>query len=261
MGEKYTLITGASSGIGEGFARAMAAGGTPLILVARRVERLEKLREELGKKVAVQILPMDLNRPEAAGEIFETCQREGWVVCGLVNNAGLGFSRDLNNLSAEEMHRMLMVNVYALTSFTRAFLPAMIERGGGYVLNVASVAGFVPIAHFSLYAATKNFVVSLSEALAMELRDKGVKVCVLCPGPVATEFFDHAHMKPGNFPPVDTVENVVDCGMKALRKGRVIAFPSLFHRLVMGVVGFFPWPFRRWCVALSYESILKKTEN
>lgn len=259
MPEKYTLITGASSGIGEGFARALAAEGTQLILVARRVERLEKLRDELGKWVKVQIIQMDLSRPESAVEIFEICQREGWQVGGLVNNAGLGFSKDLANLSADEMHRMLMVNVYSLTALTRLFVPGMIERGNGYVLNVASVAGFVPIAHFSLYAATKNFVVSLSEALAMELRDKGIRVCALCPGPVATEFFDHARMKPAKVPPIDTVENVVNCGMKALRKGRVIAFPALSQRLVMGLLGFVPWVIRRWIVVLSYENILKKT--
>lgn len=253
----YTLITGASSGIGEGFARSLAKEGRPLILVARRVERLEKLRDELGKLVPVQVIPADLNEGTSSEDIFNHCQREGWKVGGLINNAGLGVTKPFVETGVDRLSRMIHVNLLSLTLLTRLFLPEMIERGEGYILNVASVAGFVPLSHFAVYAATKCYIVNLSEALSMELRNTRIKVSCLCPGPVETEFFDHTEAKKHFSITTQSVEHVVASALCALRRGKVICFPSLSYRIMIGLSAFFPrWVVRR-CAAEGLERSLK----
>ncbi|GHG39175.1 short-chain dehydrogenase [Deinococcus indicus] len=190
MRTSTALITGASSGIGESLARQLAAHGAHLILVARTEDRLHALAAELGARYRVQVhvLPADLNRPGAAAELHAAVQARGLNVDILVNNAGLGGYGEFSTQPSDEIDRMIAVNISALTGLTRAFLPDMLARGRGRVLNVASTAAFQPGPLMAVYYATKAYVLSFSEAVAEEVAGSGVSVTALCPGPVQTGF-------------------------------------------------------------------------
>ncbi|MFH1067575.1 MAG: SDR family oxidoreductase [bacterium] len=226
----YVLITGASSGIGAGFARALAQRGVSLILVSRREERLNALRNEF-KDVDIVPMPFDLYQIGAAELLFAKCREKGLEVKGLINNAGLGWQAALHELSQEQVDRMLTVNLIVLTHLCRLFLPPMIERRSGFILNIASTAGFQPVPYFSVYAATKSYVINLSEALYDEVKDRGVLVSCLCPGPVDTEFQEKANLDPRFFAHAQSVEEVVKAGLKALEKERPLAWTSTFQRM------------------------------
>jgi uncharacterized protein len=190
MRTSTALITGASSGIGESLARQLAAHGAHLILVARTEDRLHALAAELGARYRVQVhvLPADLNWPGAAAELHAAVQARGLNVDILVNNAGLGGYGEFSTQPSDEIDRMIAVNISALTGLTRAFLPDMLARGRGRVLNVASTAAFQPGPLMAVYYATKAYVLSFSEAVAEEVAGSGVSVTALCPGPVQTGF-------------------------------------------------------------------------
>ncbi|NJK91374.1 MAG: SDR family oxidoreductase [Blastochloris sp.] len=201
MSSERILVTGASSGIGEGFARAWAAQGKALILTARRVERLEKLATELRAQVPVELIAADLSQPEGVDQLVAGCQQGPWTIVGLLNNAGLGWQSSLAQTDPAKVAAMLQVNMSALTMLSRAFLPGMIARRQGFILNIASTAAFQPVPYFAVYSASKAYVLSLSEALHEEAREHGVHVAALCPGPVATEFQEVAGMEPRFFCP------------------------------------------------------------
>jgi uncharacterized protein len=178
------LITGASSGIGEEFARQLAARGHELILVARRKERLEKLAEELPAPAHVIEADLVPDAPELQGKVEEL----GLDVDLLVNNAGFGLRGRFLKLDAARQAEMVRINCEAVVTLTHAFVPAMVERGRGGVITVASTAGMQPLPYEATYGATKAFAISFTEALWMELHDTGVKVLVVNPGPVKTEW-------------------------------------------------------------------------
>jgi uncharacterized protein len=178
------LITGASSGIGEEFARQLAAMGYDVILVARRKERLEKLAEELPTQVHVVTCDLGSEAGELPGKVAEL----DVDVDLLVNNAGFGLRGHFADLDAGREAEMVRVNCEAVVMLTHAFLPPMIERGQGGVITVASTAGMQPLPYETTYAATKAFTISFMEALSMELRGTGVKCLVVNPGPVKTEW-------------------------------------------------------------------------
>lgn len=248
------LITGASSGIGEGFAKAFARKGRSLILVARRQDRLEVLKHQLSNdKIKVEILSFDLFQLASGKKLFQICQERGWVIDGLINNAGLGWQKDLHLLSEEEVDRMLTVNLIGLTHLCRLFIPQMIKRGTGFILNVASTAAFQPVPHFSVYAATKSYVLSLSESLYEEVRKKGVLVSCLCPGPVRTEFQKVAGIKPRFFARAQSVYEVVEAGMKAIEAKKAVAWTSTFQRLACLGAEIMPHFVRRWMAARVLE--------
>jgi short-subunit dehydrogenase len=189
---RVALLTGASSGIGEALAAALAAQGTHVLLAARSVPRLEALRtriEAAGGRATV--VPADLAAPGAAGRLFDDVQRLGHPVDLLVNNAGFGFHGAFEAEALDHLSDMLQVNVVALTELTRHFVPGLLARRGT-VLNVASTVAFQPAPYLSAYGATKAFVLSLSEALWAEYRERGLHVVALCPGPVETPFIDAA---------------------------------------------------------------------
>lgn len=190
MRTSTALITGASSGIGESLARQLAAHGADLILVARTEDRLHALAAELGARYRVQVhvLPADLNLPGAGAQLHAAVQARGLSVDILVNNAGLGGYGEFSAQPPAEIDRMIAVNIGALTGLTRAFLPDMLARGRGRVLNVASTAAFQPGPLMAVYYATKAYVLSFSEAIAEEVAGSGVSVTALCPGPVRTGF-------------------------------------------------------------------------
>ena len=190
------LITGASGGIGEAIARQLAARGAHLILVARSEGKMQALAQELSAKYGIQaaVIALDLTRPDA-GEVLEReVQMRNLTVDILVNNAGFGGFSEFWMQDAGEINRMVAVNIAALTDLTRRFLPDMVKRGRGRVLNVASTAAFLPGPLMAVYYASKAYVLSFSEAVNEELRGTGVSVTALCPGPVATGFQDAASL-------------------------------------------------------------------
>jgi short-subunit dehydrogenase len=187
---KVAIVTGASSGIGEALALAMAAQGTHMVLVARSVDRLTALAARIGSAGGrATVVPADLARAGAAKTLFDEVERRGLPVDTLVNNAGFGFYGPFENEDPAHLSEMLQVNVVALTELTRLFAPSLLARRGA-ILNIASTVAFQPSPYMSAYGATKAFVLSFTEALWAEYRGRGLHVAAVCPGPVETPFID-----------------------------------------------------------------------
>ncbi len=224
---KTALITGASGGIGEEFARALAKRGTNLVLVARSEEKLRRLAVELAPAhgITVEVIAADLADADAVRALPETVRERGARIDMLVNNAGFGTHGAFIGNDAAREHDEVMLNVAAVVDLTHAFLPAMVERGDGAIVNVASVAGFQPLPYMAVYGATKAFVLSFSQALWGEYRAKGVRVLALCPGATKTDFFDAVGTSDAQVGPMMSVQSVVATAMKALEKdtGYVVA--------------------------------------
>lgn len=183
------LITGASSGLGMEFARQLAPRASTLILVARRSERLDRLKSELERPgLTIYCRQTDLSDYSEIDGLVEWIAAEGLPLNVLINNAGLGDRGRFDTSDWERVQEMLDVNIAALTRLTHALLPRLKAQGGAAILNVSSVASMVPVPRMAVYAATKAYVTSFSEALRAELRGTGVRVTALCPGPVSTEF-------------------------------------------------------------------------
>jgi uncharacterized protein len=258
---RSVLITGASAGIGREFARQLAGRARSLILVARREQKLNELRDELRQKhpnPVVHVRETDLANPAQLKELMAWLDREKINVDLLINNAGLG---DLGSFATSDPHRneqIMHVNMVALTSLTRHLLPQMIARRRGGILNVSSSAGFLPIPGFAVYAASKAYVTSFSEALRAELRGSGVSICALCPGPVRTEFQEIAHRPEG---PPETgpefvyvaLERVVREALRALEADRPLVIPGLPIKLGMLLVRMTPMPILRWASRFSVK--------
>lgn len=238
------LITGASSGIGLELARCFAAEGSRLILVARNTSALEKLAGELRRDYDAEatVLTADLSLPESPRKIFSELKGRGIVVDVLVNNAGFGAHGLFSELPLQRQLEMIQVNVATLTELTGLFLPGMVERHLGGVLNVASVAGFVPGPGMAVYYATKAFVLSFTEAVAGELAGTGVKVMALCPGPTATNFGRVAHVNGARLVRVAsmTAKKVALQGHRAFRDGRVVAVSGWRNRLLVLLIRLTP---------------------
>ena len=217
-----TLITGASSGIGEVFARKLAARGHNLLLVARSEDKLITLCNELGRiqSIHAQYVAMDLSERDAPARLFEETQKRDLDIDFLVNNAGFGSMGDFTNQDVERELDMIDLNVRSLVELTHRFLVPMRERKSGSIINVASTAGFQPVPFMSTYAATKAFVLSFTEALAEENRPLGVKLMALCPGVTDTNFFEAAKIQRPPARVAQTPEAVVDTALRALARGK-----------------------------------------
>lgn len=240
---KYTLITGASSGIGEEFARQLAAGGHNLVLVARSGDKLHEFRKKLiaHHKVSIEVIPLDLIERHAPQSLFDRTQHLGIDVDWLINNAGFGSYGDFAALDLEHEMSMIDLNVRALIALTRLYLPAMRERRSGQIINVSSAAAFQPIPFMATYAATKAFVNSFSEAIAEENRTYGINVLALCPGSTKTNFFKAANLdKPIQVKGQQTVEEVVDTAIRAVKNGRTRVVSGFVNDAVARVVNFVP---------------------
>lgn len=254
------LITGASAGIGREFARQLSGRAKSIVLVARRRPQLEALREELAqsnRELKVHIRETDLSDEGAIHGLFNSLEAENISIDLLINNAGLG---DLGLFATSDLQRvkeMLAVNVTALTLLTRLFVPGMIARKRGAILNVSSTAGFLPIAGFAVYAASKAYVTSFSEAIRAELRGSGVTVTSLCPGPVRTEFTQVAHRTPAareksspEFVHVP-VEDVVRVSLDALERDKPLIIPGFLMKFGMFLVRLTPMPVLRLASRVS----------
>ncbi|HYW72295.1 MAG TPA: SDR family oxidoreductase [Pyrinomonadaceae bacterium] len=217
-----TLITGASSGIGEAFARKLAAQGHDLLLVARAEDKLIALCNELGLNhdVRAQYLAIDLTEADAAARLLAETRERYLEIDFLINNAGFGSLGEFAKLDLPRELNMIDLNVRSLVELTYLFLEPMRERGAGSIINVASTAGFQPVPFMATYGATKAFVLSFSEALAEENRPYGVKVLALCPGVTMTGFFAASRMRRPPGRASQTPEQVVEVALRALKRGK-----------------------------------------
>jgi short-subunit dehydrogenase len=243
------LITGASAGIGREFARQLAGRAGSVVLVARRLDRLQELREELIKKdpnLNVHCRAVDLSQGSEIAELCDWLEREKIAIDFLINNAGLGDRGLFATAEPERIREILAVNVVALTTLTQALLPAMMERKRGAILNVSSSAGFLPIRKLAVYAASKAYVTSLSEAIRGEVRKAGIVVTALCPGPVATEFDQVAQrssskgQQPSPRFVYVAVEDVVHAGLEAIERNKPLVVPGIVMKIAMLLVRLTP---------------------
>ena len=239
MQKQYScaLITGASSGLGEEFAKQLIGRAGKMILVARSADKLERLSAEIREaspETSVVVVPADLSKSEERTALFENLSAKGMVPDLLVNNAGLGDYGEFLTAEWGSLQAMLDVNIEALTHLSHLFAPGIKNLGGGDILNVSSLASTLPIPDFAVYAATKAYVSSFSEALRIELKEANVNVLSLCPGPVKTGFGEVARRAEGgsNGLPANSFfyvkkEQVVAEALQGLDKGCARVFPGL----------------------------------
>ena len=234
-----TLITGASSGLGVEFARQCAARGDEVVLVARRTDRLEQLAAEVGN---AHVVSADLGKPGAATKVVGETMARGMWVRTLINNAGFGLRGRFDELPLARQLEMIDLNMRALTNLSFVVINDMVLKGGGAILNVASTAAFQPGPRMAVYFATKAYVLSFTEALHEEWKDRGIKVSALCPGPTRTEFgavagidtlgqFDRVAMDAGP---------VVRAGLDGLEANRAVVIPGAVNKAVAWSTRFAP---------------------
>lgn len=244
MGIRTALVTGASNGIGYELAKLLAADGHRLILVARRRQRLEVLARELRERwsVEVEVLTSDLSLPNAPEEIFREVQVRGSAPDILVNNAAFGVFGHFSAADAGLTLSLLQLNVVALTHLTKLFLPSMIERCHGRILNVASTGAFQAGPLMSTYYASKAYVLSFSEAIANEVKGTGVTVTCLCPGPTATEFHERAGMMDSRLliPGRMSAATVARIGYVGMLQGKRVVIPGFVNRILVQLVRIVP---------------------
>jgi uncharacterized protein len=242
------VVTGASAGIGRELARQLAARAKLLVLVARRRDRLEELREELQSKnpaLRVEIRDTDLSNLEQTMQLAAFLTNE--PIDFLINNAGVGDHGSFATADPIHVNQQVQVNVLALTALTRALLPRMIAQKRGAILNVSSSAGFLPLPGIAVYAATKAYVTSFSEAIRAETRSCGITVTALCPGPVDTEFAEVANRESRGERPRSglmhvAVEKVVQAGLSAIEQDKALIIPGLAMKIVMAITRGLPLP-------------------
>lgn len=223
--DQWALVTGASSGIGAEYARQLAALGMHLVLTARRQQDLEALARELHSRHACrcEVIAIDLSEPGNPAKLVDEVRRRGITIELLVNNAGFGSVGEVDDADVTRLVQMVQLNNAAVVDLTYRLLPGMLERGRGGVINVSSLSAFQPVAYMSVYAATKAFVLHFSEALAVEVRSRGVTILAVCPGVTRTPFFDIAGA-PGWLQKhaAHTPEQVVRESLKAFRHRRQV---------------------------------------
>lgn len=235
-GCRTALVTGASSGIGEAFARALAGAGADVVLVARRRDRLERLAKELESRSGsrAEVLVADLADRTQLASVEERLQDPGRPVDLLVNNAGFGTQGLFHQLPLDRQDEEMRVNVVAPVRLAHAALAGMVSRRRGGVVNVSSLAGMLPLPYWSTYSSTKAFLTTFSLSLHEEVRRHGVTVVVVMPGFTRTEFHDHEHVKlsPVPGPAWMSADQVARAGLDALRRRRPRAFPGLRNRAI-----------------------------
>lgn len=243
---KTALITGASSGIGETFAEALAKDGLDLILVARSTDKLREIAARLSRTYGhrVEVIPADLSKPQPGAALLKKVEALHMPVDLLINNAGFGTSGTFHKLDGAREHEEIMLNVAAVVDLAHTFLPSMVKRGGGGIINLASVAAFQPLPFMSVYAATKSFVLSFSHGLYGEYHKHGIHVLAVCPGPVDTPFFEATGVPnlrsaiPQAF--MMTADEVVKASLKALRAGDTVIVPGVSNKALAFVSRLMP---------------------
>lgn len=240
----HSLVTGASNGIGKAIATDCAEQGDNLVLVARSAEKLEAFAGELrlAYGVDVQVCVQDLSERDAAKRVLRFCEEHAIAVDRLVNCAGFSVTGHFERMPEEELERMSMVNMVAVATMTRLFLPSMLERRRGAVVNIASLAGFQGVAGMACYSATKSFVVTLTEALAAELRGTGVRIFAVCPGFIDNDSFYNraAYDRTRILTPISRPEVVTRALRRGLEGRAALVSPTLFDSLMRFTQRFVP---------------------
>jgi short-subunit dehydrogenase len=247
--QRWTIITGASSGIGTELAWAFAARGASLVLTARREDRLAALKAgiEAAHAVSVEVIALDLEQPDAPDRLVAALEARAITIHTLVNSAGFGLRGNFATLPYEEQIAMLQLNIVALTKLCRLVLPGLLARRAGGILNVASTAAFQAVPYLGAYAATKAYVLSLSEALHEECRGRGVTITALCPGPTATEFAARADLEKSKL--MKGAMSAADVAAQAVagyEAGRAIVVTGAANKLGTLMVKFVPRALVRW---------------
>jgi short-subunit dehydrogenase len=242
---KHALVTGASSGIGVDFAKILAEAGCHLIIVARRLERLQEQKKNLQEQygIQVEIISMDLNDPDAPQKLYEEIKNKSIDVEILINNAGVGLYGYFIEIPWEQEKNMLTLDILNLVHLTKLFAKEMVERNSGYILNVASIGAFQPAPTYASYSAAKSFVLNFTEALNYELRHTQVKVTALSPGATQTEFFQIAgQQKLTLFQKLFIMKSypVAKIGIKAMLKGKPSVIAGWMNAFSMFSYRFMP---------------------
>ncbi|WP_435310063.1 SDR family NAD(P)-dependent oxidoreductase [Sebaldella termitidis] len=236
------LITGASSGIGQEFSKLFAEKGYRLVITARREKNLAELKKMYPEN-NVEVIPCDLGSEAGAEYLYNEVKKRSIKVDILINNAGFGLFGEFYETDIEKEKKMIDLNVKALVELSKYFLQEMLERNSGRILNVASIAAFQPGPYMSVYYASKAFVLSFSEALRNEVRNTGVCISVLCPGPVETEFEKSSELTKSKLfsklKPI-TAEKVAYAGYRGLMKNRAVIIPGFFNRAAITAGTFVP---------------------
>jgi short-subunit dehydrogenase len=246
LNQKYIIITGASSGIGEVFARRYAKENQNLVLVARREKRLTALKEELIKNFNIQVetIVLDLGQVSATETLYSECRKRGLKIYGVVNNAGFGWNGPYSEQDMENIVSMINVNLVSLMKITRVFLSDMIQNKEGLIINVSSIGGFQPVPYFTVYGSLKAAVTNFSIALGEEVKDKNIRVFCLCPGATRTEFADVAEQKdPKTVGGWQTSEEVVEYTFKKLKGKKYFGIPGFLNRIAIFTNRFAPLQF------------------
>ncbi len=261
---KATLITGASSGIGEEFAKRLAGLGHNLVLAARSGDKLHELCDELmlKHKITAHYMAIDLLDRDADKRLFEETEKHGFEIDWLINNAGFGSAGDFAKLDHDKELEMIDLNIRSLVALTHRYLQQMRKRKSGTIINVSSAASFQPIPFMATYAATKAFVSSFSEAIAEENRPYGIQVMALCPGSTETNFFaasdiDRAVQVKGQ----QTVEEVVDTALSAIGKGRTKIVSGWANYIAAMGASYTPNRLTSWLIAKALRSRYQDQES
>lgn len=233
---KFTLITGASRGIGKEMAIELAKQGDSLILVARSQNELTTLADELRHlyKIEVITIPLDLIKPNSVLELVNECIQKDYPINRLINNAGIGCWGAFTTLTSEEQIRSIELNITSVVKLTHAFIPLLKKQPTREILNVASIGGMMPLPYFSVYGATKAFVILFSRGLREELKKEKFSVTCLCPGPTDSDFFNAAGMQNLRWNKkafLMSANTVAKKGLVALKKNKAIVIPGLANKL------------------------------
>ncbi|MFT4302985.1 MAG: SDR family NAD(P)-dependent oxidoreductase [Candidatus Woesearchaeota archaeon] len=242
---KTALITGASYGIGLELARVHAENKNNLVLVARSKDKLETLKKELEKKhnIKIHIIQKDLSLPNSAKDIYQYTKKNKITIDYLINNAGFGGFGEFKDTDIDNETNMINLNITSLVQLTKYYLQDMIKQKQGKIMNVASIAGFIPGPLMSVYFATKSFVVSFSQAINYEVKGTGVTVTTLCPGPTKSNFFINANVKDNKMfsnKSIPTSREVAEYGYKSMMKGKSIAIHGIKNRILVSLTKFIP---------------------
>ncbi len=251
---KTALITGASSGLGADFARELAARGCDLILVARREEQLRAVAGEIGGRygAAAKVVPLDLTVPGAPRSLYERVEASGQTVDVLVNNAGFGLYGPFLQIPWERERQMLEIDIMVPVQLTKLFLPGMVARDSGFILQLASIGAYQPSPLYASYSAAKSFILNWGEALNYELRDTGVRVTVLSPGITATEFLAVSGQQPTLYQRLVMMRSpdVVRIGIDSMLRGKPSIVPGRLNALTVWSNRLLP---RRLSAAVSHR--------